>query len=105
MTALGEGSVGAGAVRRVGRGMAVVGRHGMPEGAPCSGDAERDQSANRDYVVLQDACLPRRHLGQSRVLAGARRGCDVATVGGVVYSCVRDDQGSGEYEQGGGWRW
>lgn len=44
---LSERSVSTGAVGHVGRGMSVVGRHGVPEGAPYSGDAVDEQLAWR----------------------------------------------------------
>lgn len=39
MATLGQRSVGASAIRLIRRRMSVVGRHCVPEGAPCSGDA------------------------------------------------------------------
>lgn len=66
MPTLSEGSVSAGTVGHVGGGVSVIGRHGVPKGAPCSGDAANEElaSAVRDVsmrVVGKASAASKRH--------------------------------------------
>jgi hypothetical protein len=79
VTALCEGSVSSGAVGHVGRGMAVIGRHGVPEGAPYSGNAvgllatwsTSSTDTARARLLTQTPCWTRSCAGVAAAAAAA----------------------------------